>query len=61
MTNTTIALTKDVYRYKLDVKHDMEKRVGHPLSFSAAEKYLCDYWNGKIMKSDLNEVETKKD
>lgn len=60
MTNTTIALSKDVYKYKLDIKHDMEKRVGHLLSFSKAEKYLCDFWCGKIKKSDLNEMENKK-
>jgi hypothetical protein len=58
--NTTIALSKEVYKIKLDVKHDMEKRVGHPLSFSKAEKHLCDFWNGKIKKSDLNEVENKE-
>lgn len=58
MPSTTIALRSDVYKYMLDVKHDMEKRVGRSLSFSEVEKHLVDLWNNKIKRSDLNEKET---
>lgn len=55
MVNTTIALTRDVYQHMLSVKHDMEKRVGRPISFSDAVDHLCDRWNNKLSRSDLNE------
>jgi hypothetical protein len=58
---TTIAVSVKVYKEILCDKHQMETKIGHPISFSVAVGILHRKWNKKLLKEDIEyAMENKK-